>query len=653
MKIKSVLIALLALALLPPIRFSIHAAEPPREPVRVIFDTDMGNDVDDAMALALLHALEARGECRVLAVTLTKNHPQAGPFVDALNTFYGRGGIPVGVRRAGGSNDTVNFLPLAAARDGGQLRYPSKLDNATAPDAVDLLRQTLAAQPDQSVVVAQVGFSYNLARLLETPADRELVAKKVRKLVVMGGAFQPIGEDKHYLEFNVQSEIPPAQKLARDWPTPIVWSGFEIGWALRYPAASIGRDFNYRPHHIIPEAYAMYAPMPHERPLWDLTAALYAVRPERDYFDLSPPGKVIVEADGFTRFEPQANGRDRYLILKPEQISRTREALVELVTQPPAAKPEGADAAIPRSGNPVFPGWYADPEAAVFGTNFWIYPTYSARYEEQTFMDAFSSPDLIHWTKHPRVLSTNAVTWARRALWAPALVEKDGRYFLFFGANDIQNDNEVGGIGVAVADQPEGPFTDYLGQPLVDKFHHGAQPIDQFVFRDHDGQYYLIYGGWRHCNIGRLAPDFKSIQPFADGTLFKEITPERYVEGPCMIERQGKYYLMWSEGGWTGPDYSVAYAIADAPVGPFQRIGKILQQDPAVGTGAGHHSVIKLPGQDVYYIVYHRHPLGDTNGNHRVTCIDKMEFDAQGHIQPVKITFEGVEAAEIKSASLK
>jgi beta-xylosidase len=296
-----------------------------------------------------------------------------------------------------------------------------------------------------------------------------------------------------------------------------------------------------------------------------------------------------------------------------------------------------------RAGNPVFPGWYADPEGAVFGKRFWIYPTYSAPYNEQVFLDAFSSSDLVTWTKHSRILDTNAVTWAWRAMWAPAIVKNEGKYFLFFAANDIQNNEQVGGIGVAVADKPEGPFKDYLGKPLIDRFHNGAQPIDQFVFRDEDGQFYMYYGGWRHCNIARLKKDFTGFEPFDDGVVFKEITPQGYVEGPFMFIRNGKYYFMWSEGGWTGPNYSVAYAMADSPLGPFRRIGKILQQDPNVATGAGHHSVIQLPGKDVYYIVYHRRPLGERDGNHRVTCIDRMEFDEQGFIQPVKITFEGVE----------
>lgn len=294
------------------------------------------------------------------------------------------------------------------------------------------------------------------------------------------------------------------------------------------------------------------------------------------------------------------------------------------------------------SGNPVFPGWYADPEGIIFGKQYWIYPTYSAPYEKQVFMDAFSSKDLVNWTKHERIVDTAAIKWAKRAMWAPAIVEKDGRYFLFFAANDIQREEELGGIGVAVADRPEGPFKDYLGKPLLNKIVNGAQPIDQFVFRDKDGQYYMIYGGWEHCNITRLKDDFTGFLPFEDGTFFREITPKGYVEGPIMFIRNNKYYFMWSEGGWGGPDYRVAYAIGDSPFGPFERIGTILQQDAAVATGAGHHSVLQIPNSNDWYIVYHRRPLGETDRNHRVTCIDKMEFDENGFIKPVKISFEGV-----------
>ena len=300
------------------------------------------------------------------------------------------------------------------------------------------------------------------------------------------------------------------------------------------------------------------------------------------------------------------------------------------------------------AGNPVFPGWYADPEGAVFDTAYWIYPTYSAPYDEQVFLDAFSSPDLVHWNKHDRIIDTAAVKWAHRAMWAPAILQKDHRYFLFFAANDIQSNDEFGGIGVSVSDQPGGPFKDYLGKPLVGQFHNGAQPIDQFVFADDDGSYYLIYGGWRHCNVARLNQDLNGFIPFPDSSVFREITPDGYVEGPYMFKKGGTYYFMWSEGGWTGPDYSVAYAMADSPFGPFKRIGKILQQDTSVATGAGHHSVMHRPGSDRWYIVYHRRPLDQTDRNARVTCIDLMEFDEKGLIKPVKITQKGIAADPIQ-----
>jgi beta-xylosidase len=314
-----------------------------------------------------------------------------------------------------------------------------------------------------------------------------------------------------------------------------------------------------------------------------------------------------------------------------------------------AADPAKISSDPPRSGNPILTGWYADPEVTVFGNRYWIFPTFSAPYDEQLHFDAFSSPDLVQWTKHEQILNNKQVTWARRAMWAPAAVERNGKYYLFFGANDV-HEGEIGGIGVAVADKPEGPYKDLLGKPLINQIVNGAQPIDQFVFKDTDGQDYLIYGGWSHCNIARLKADFTALLPFPDGALFKEITPEHYVEGPCMFIRGGKYYFMWSEGGWTGPNYSVAYAIGDSVLGPFKRIGKILQQDPSVATGAGHHSVLHIPNSDEWYIVYHRRPLGEKDANHRVTCIDRMEFNEQGMIKPVIITRQGVERRVLSAA---
>jgi purine nucleosidase len=312
-------------------------------PVNVIFDTDIGNDVDDVLALSMLHAFQSRGDCALLAVTITKPDELAAPFVDAMNTFYGRPGLPIGFTHAGLKNEPSKFLPLAEVKDDNKPRYPHRLKRSSdAPPATELLRKILSRQADNSVTLVQVGYFSNLAALLDTPGDqfsplggRELVKAKVKLLSIMAGAFRPIGENRRYLEYNVTQDLPASRKLAAGWPTPIVWSGFEIGIAVPFPAVSIERDFKYVAHHPAAEAYRLYNPPPHERPTWDLTAVLYGVLPDRGYFSLSERGTVTIEQDGFTRFDPAPDGRDRFLILDSSQAPRVREALVQLASEPP------------------------------------------------------------------------------------------------------------------------------------------------------------------------------------------------------------------------------------------------------------------------------------------------------------------------------
>ncbi|KAJ8125715.1 hypothetical protein O1611_g7922 [Lasiodiplodia mahajangana] len=291
------------------------------------------------------------------------------------------------------------------------------------------------------------------------------------------------------------------------------------------------------------------------------------------------------------------------------------------------------------SGNPFVDGWYADPDTEFYEGKYWVFPTSSYAYNQQTYLDAFSSRDLINWEKHENILTIKDVKWATRAVWAPAPIFRNGKYYLYFGANDIQEGEPetgvIGGIGVAVADKPEGPYIDAIGKPLIGEYHNDAQPIDQDVFIDDDGQAYIFYGGHSHCNMAKLNDDMVSIGQFDDGTSFKEITPEGYVEGSQMVKRNGKYYLMWSEGVWTGPDYSVSYAMSDSIMGPFTKLASILQQDPAVAKGSGHNGVIHIPGTDIWYIIYHRRPLSETDGNHRVLAYDRMYFNEDGTIAPV------------------
>ncbi len=317
---------------------TVRADDSLQRPVPFIFDTDIGNDCDDVLAMGVIHALQSRGECKLLAVTTTKDHELAAPFVDAINTFYGRGDIPIGVCRSGVTPGAGRFNILAAERDDNDFRYPHDLvSGQEAPAAVAVLRKALASQQDGSVVIAQVGFSTNLANLLASSPDehsdldgKSLVKKKVRLLSIMAGAFTT-----DHREYNIVKDIPAAKIIASQWPTPILWSGYEVGLALPYPHASIELDYAYAPHHPLAEAYVLYNPPPHDRPTWDLTSVLQAVRPDHGYFDLSAPGRVSVADDGRTTFSEEDNGRDRYLIIGDHQKSRAIEALIQLSSQPP------------------------------------------------------------------------------------------------------------------------------------------------------------------------------------------------------------------------------------------------------------------------------------------------------------------------------
>ncbi len=315
------------------------------EPVRLIFDTDLGDDIDDAMALATIHALQSRGECELLAVTIAKDNELSGPAADAINTFYGRPDIPIGVVKNGKRPQESRFTPsLVNTKNGEQQRYPHTLQSGKdAPEATELLREILAKQPDHSVVFAQVGYSTNLARLLDSKPDkhsplsgRDLVAQKVKLLSMMAGNF---GAAQNKPEFNIVQDLESAKKVINDWPTPVVISGFEIGLNIPYPWQSVENDFGYVADHPIREAYLAWDKKPHERPTWDLTSVLYAIRPDHGYFGLSDPGTATVDERKLTQFEFDPDGKHRYLTVTPEQIIRVKEALVQLTSQPPDQMP--------------------------------------------------------------------------------------------------------------------------------------------------------------------------------------------------------------------------------------------------------------------------------------------------------------------------
>ncbi|MBQ2709765.1 MAG: glycoside hydrolase family 43 protein [Clostridia bacterium] len=290
--------------------------------------------------------------------------------------------------------------------------------------------------------------------------------------------------------------------------------------------------------------------------------------------------------------------------------------------------------------NPLDAGWYADPEARFYEGKYIIYVTHSLPFDEQHNHSCFVSEDLTHWEKVENIIDMSGFPWATFAIWAPTVEEKNGKYYYIFASNNI-HEGETGGLEIAVSDSPTGPFRDYLGRPLVNGFHNGAQPIDAHLFKDDDGTMWLYYGGWRHCNIARMNDDMTGFVPFEDGTIFREITPPDYVEGPCMMKRGAKYHFMWSAGGWTNGTYRVNTCVADTPWGPFTEAKTILATgDSTIANGPGHNGFLYLPEDDQYLMVYHRHKPGIKDGNARFLCIDRLDMDADGMLKPVTMTME-------------
>ena len=300
--------------------------------------------------------------------------------------------------------------------------------------------------------------------------------------------------------------------------------------------------------------------------------------------------------------------------------------------------------------NPALTGYFADPDImyAEKTGRFYIYPTSDGFTGwSGTYFKAFSSADLVNWKDEGVILDLpKDVSWAQKNAWAPCIIEKkmNGtyKYFYYFTAGQK--------IGVAVADDPAGPFKDQ-GKPLISQLPEGVkggQQIDPDVFADpQTGKTYLYWGN-SYMAGAELNEDMISIKP---GTQ-KLITPARsFREGTHVLYRNGRYYFMWSEDDTRSENYRVAYGTSDSALGKITVAENsiILQKDKSKGIyGTGHHSVIQVPGKDEWYIVYHRfnYPdginMGRAAGYNREVCIDKMEFNADGTIKPVTPTHQGI-----------
>lgn len=296
--------------------------------------------------------------------------------------------------------------------------------------------------------------------------------------------------------------------------------------------------------------------------------------------------------------------------------------------------PAALSAAFPALANPLLDG--ADPHAAVFGSTYWLYPTGP---RSQSFT-VYSSQDLRRWEKHDVILDFKDVGWIeddgapRHYAWAPAIAARNGKGYFYYSVGP--QGPTPSRIGVAVGDKPEGPFVD-SGKPLITGG-DGFEAIDPMVFIDpKDDRAYLYAGGsaGAKLRVWELKPDMVNIE--------REIpveTPPNFTEGAFMHVRDGIYYLSYSHGSWNNSSYSVHYATADSPVGPWTYRGCILQSD-ATHKGPGHHSFVRNPRTGEEFIVYHRWETSKKEGPYhgsRKIAIDRVRYGPGGVIEPIKMT---------------
>lgn len=298
-------------------------------PVRVILDTDMSGDCDDAGALALLHALADRDECRLLAVVTNRKDKTnaSAAAVDSINTYYGRVGIPIGTDKIGPTDLQRTSSYTQALRN--EFPHQAKPDDMM-PDAFDVYRRMLASQPNGSVTICSVGAFSNLAELCRRAP--ELVRAKVRRLVVMGGEFPKSKRP----ETNIRTHREAARCVAAKWPAEIVWHGYEVGNALITGAAlkktpknnPVRRAYELKPYGNRPAIEG-------GQPSWDQGAALSAVRGEQpEFWEVVRGGCVIVDDEGNTTWEAGTPGRHAYVKIKGD-ATKLAAIIEELMSQPP------------------------------------------------------------------------------------------------------------------------------------------------------------------------------------------------------------------------------------------------------------------------------------------------------------------------------
>lgn len=306
-----------------------------QEPVTVIFETDMGNDIDDALALDMLYKYQDKGLADIALISVNKRYGPAVPFIRLMNSFYGYGDIPVAI------GDTLE-LPDQKLKDGPYTQkvissglFPVRTETG-CDDAVKKYREILSAAKDGSVVIISVGFMTNLRRLLQSGPDetsdmtgQELVANKVRMLSLMGGCFN----SRSRREFNVRFDVLSARYVFDNWPTDIIVSPWELGARIFF-RAEVLQGLRYASPHPLDVAYRNFLQMPYDRECWDLTSVIAGVDGCNGQFHTSRKGHVEVSDDGVTVFVPDPDGKVTVLSVMADR-RKDLEAFIETVISAP------------------------------------------------------------------------------------------------------------------------------------------------------------------------------------------------------------------------------------------------------------------------------------------------------------------------------
>lgn len=308
-------------------------------PVKLIVDTDLGNDIDDALALDIVYKAIDSGDAELLGIGNHKLSPTATTYIDILNTWYGYPDIPLARSLTPVENNHANdyTIQVCAMTDStGKYLYKRSKTESDIENPTTMYRRLLAKQPDKSVVFVSLGFGTELAKLLDSKPDSisnldgtALVATKVKMLSIMAGSYGK----KQRAEFNVVNDIPAMKKVFESWPTPIVQNPFELGIMIQYPGNVIENGFTWAKHHPVVDGYKNYHKMPYNRATWDLLSIVYVLKPE--YFNASEPGVITVDDKGYTHFTPSAEGKHIWLSSDSTKLAQMREYIINVTTRQP------------------------------------------------------------------------------------------------------------------------------------------------------------------------------------------------------------------------------------------------------------------------------------------------------------------------------